>query len=199
MLKRFFDLFFTVPGIIIIFPFFAIIALWIKIDSPGPVFYRQERLGKEGKMFKIYKFRTMVANADKIGGAITIGYDSRITRSGRFLRKYKLDELPQLFNVLIGEMSLVGPRPEVKKYVDMYNAEQRAVLDLLPGITDPASIKYRNESELLAARDYKSTAIDPEDAYINEIIPDKIKLNLEYAKRANLCEDFKVIIRTIFS
>jgi len=198
-MKRFFDLIFTVPGLIVLPPFFIIIALWIKLDSQGPVFYRQERMGRDGAIFKIYKFRTMIVNVDKIGREITVGDDPRITRSGHVLRKYKLDEFPQLINVLKGEMSLVGPRPEVKKYVDMYTPEQLDVLKLMPGITDPASIKYRNENELLAAtRDAEGFNIDPEYVYVNEIMPDKIKINLEYAERASVMSDFATIIRTIF-
>jgi lipopolysaccharide/colanic/teichoic acid biosynthesis glycosyltransferase len=197
--KRIFDLIFTVPGLIVLLPFFVLIALWIKLDSKGPVLYRQERVGRHGKTFGIYKFRTMVENADKIGGAITIGNDPRITKVGRFLRKYKIDELPQLINVLKGEMSLVGPRPEVIKYVNIYTSEQREVLNLIPGITDPASIKYRNENILLAAsRDTYEASYDPEQVYIQEIMPDKIRINLEYASRATVLTDFKVVIKTIF-
>jgi lipopolysaccharide/colanic/teichoic acid biosynthesis glycosyltransferase len=197
--KRIFDLIFTVPGLIVLLPFFVLIALWIKLDSKGPVLYRQERVGRHGKTFGIYKFRTMVENADKIGGAITIGNDPRITKVGRFLRKYKIDELPQLINVLKGEMSLVGPRPEVSKYVNLYTSEQREVLNLIPGITDPASIKYRNENILLAAsRDTYEASYDPEQVYIQEIMPDKIRINLEYASRATVLTDFKVVIKTIF-
>ncbi len=197
--KRIFDLIFTVPGLIVLLPFFVLIALWIKLDSKGPVFYRQERVGRYGETFKIYKFRTMVKNADKIGGAITIGDDPRITKSGKFLRKYKIDELPQLINVLKGEMSLVGPRPEVIKYVNLYTSEQKEVLNLMPGITDPASIKYRNENILLAAsRDTYEASYDPEQVYIQEIMPDKIRINLEYASRATIFTDFKVIVKTIF-
>lgn len=197
--KRIFDLIFTVPGLIVLLPFFVLIALWIKLDSKGPVFYLQERVGRYGETFKIYKFRTMVKNADKIGGAITIGDDPRITKVGRFLRKYKIDELPQLINVLKGEMSLVGPRPEVIKYVNLYTSEQKEVLNLMPGITDPASIKYRNENILLAAsRDTYEASYDPEQVYIQEIMPDKIRINLEYASRATIFTDFKVIVKTIF-
>ena len=197
--KRIFDLIFTVPGLIVLLPFFVLITLWIKLDSRGPVFYLQERVGRYGETFKIYKFRTMVKNADKIGGAITIGDDPRITKSGKFLRKYKIDELPQLINVLKGEMSLVGPRPEVSKYVNLYTSEQREVLNLIPGITDPASIKYRNENILLAAsRDTYEASYDPEQVYIQEIMPDKIRINLEYASKATVLTDFKVVIKTIF-
>jgi len=197
--KRVFDLVFTVPGLIVLLPFFIIIAVWVKMDSPGSVFYRQERVGRSGQLFRIYKFRTMGVDADKIGRAITVGEDPRITRSGVLLRKYKLDELPQLINVVKGQMSLVGPRPEVPRYVNMYTAEQRAVLELMPGITDPASIKYRNENELLAAAtDADGMEVDPEYIYVHEIMPDKIKINLDYAARANVVSDFGIIIRTIF-
>ena len=197
--KRVFDLVFTVPGLIVLLPFFIIIAVWVKMDSPGSVFYRQERVGRSGKLFTIYKFRTMVVDADKIGRAITVGEDPRITRSGVLLRKYKLDELPQLINVVKGQMSLVGPRPEVPRYVNMYTPEQRAVLEIMPGITDPASIKYRNENELLAAAtDADGIEVDPEYIYVHEIMPDKIKINLDYAARANVFRDFGIIIRTIF-
>jgi len=198
-MKRLFDLFFTVPGLIVLSPFFIIIALWVKLDSQGPILYRQERVGINGNIFKIFKFRTMVINADRIGRTITVGDDPRITRTGHVLRKYKLDELPQLINVVKGEMSLVGPRPEVKRYVDIYTSEQRAVLELMPGITDPASIKYRNENELLAAtRDIDGVEVDPEYIYVHKIMPDKIRINLEYAGRSNVVSDFWMIIRTIF-
>ncbi|MEA4924856.1 MAG: sugar transferase [Syntrophomonadaceae bacterium] len=196
-MKRFFDLIFTIPGLVILLPFFIIIAFLIKIDSRGPVFYLQERVGKNGRLFKIYKFRTMVNDADRIGPAITVGDDLRITRLGYSLRKHKLDELPQLINVFKGEMSLVGPRPEVPKYVCIYTDDQKAVLNLLPGITDPASIKYRNENELLAATSAEGIDFDPEYIYINEIMPDKIRVNLEYAARAGILSDFLVVMRTI--
>jgi len=196
-MKRIFDIAFALPGFIILLPFFFIIALWIKLDSPGPVFFQQERVGKNRKVFKIYKFRSMFDNPDKRGLEITVGNDPRITRTGQILRKYKLDELPQLINVLKGEMSLVGPRPEVQKYVNMYTPEQMAVLRLMPGITDPASIKYRNENELLAATT-GGTEVNPEHFYINMIMPHKIIINLEYAQKANISSDFGVIIKTIF-
>ncbi|MGE5417237.1 MAG: sugar transferase [Acidobacteriota bacterium] len=198
-MKRVFDLFFTIPGLIILTPFFVIISIWVKIDSPGPVFYRQERVGRYGKPFSIFKFRTMVVDADKMGRAITVGADPRITGSGRILRKYKLDELPQLLNVVKGEMSLVGPRPEIKKYVELYTAEQKAVLKLVPGITDPASMKYSNESELIAAMtEAYGPDSDPEYIYIHDIMPDKIRVNLEYARVSNILSDFQIVIQTIF-
>ncbi len=172
-------------------PLFLVVAISIKLDDGGPVFFRQERVGQGGKHFRIWKFRTMVVNAEKIGRQITVGRDPRITRVGHWLRKYKLDELPQLFNVLSGDMTLVGPRPEVPRYVALYTPEQRAVLDLLPGITDPASVRYRHESELLAQSN------DPERTYIEEIMPEKIRINLAYAEHASLLRDFWVILQTL--
>jgi len=189
--KRLFDLFWTLAGLCLLWPIFLLIALLIRLDDGGPVFFRQERVGHKGKPFHIWKFRTMVVDAEKLGMPITIGRDPRITSVGFWLRKYKLDELPQLFNVLTGEMSLVGPRPEVPDYVALYTPEQRAVLELRPGITDPASIKYRDENELLAQ------APAPEQTYIEEIMPAKIQLNLEYASRATIWSDFLIILRTI--
>jgi lipopolysaccharide/colanic/teichoic acid biosynthesis glycosyltransferase len=191
MAKRIFDLFFALVGILILLPLFLAIAIWIKLDSPGNVLFRQIRIGRFGREFSIYKFRTMVADAESRGKQITVAKDTRITRSGQFLRKYKLDELPQLFNVVKGEMSLVGPRPEVPKYVAYYTAEQRRVLDVLPGITDPASIKFRNESELL-----EETA-NPENVYINEIMPQKLELNMQYLGKDNLGFALLVILKTL--
>jgi len=190
--KRIFDLLFTIIGLPFLLPFWGIIALIIKIQDGGSVFFVQKRIGYKGKPFFIYKFRTMIVDADKKGGLLTVGKDSRITKVGRILRKYKLDEFPQLINVLKGEMSLVGPRPEVEKYVNLYTTEQRKVLELLPGITDPASIKYVDENEVL------EKAEDPERVYIEKIMPEKIKLNLEYAKNATVITDFMVIIKTLF-
>ncbi|WP_193198743.1 sugar transferase [Nostoc sp. MG11] len=191
MTKRMFDLFFALIGIAILLPLFFIIAIWIKLDSPGPVFFRQIRIGRYGREFSIYKFRTMVTKAESIGRQITVANDIRITRSGRFLRKYKLDELPQLFNVVKGEMSFVGPRPEVPKYVALYTPEQRRVLEVLPGITDLASIKFRNESELL-----KQTA-NPENVYVREIMPQKLELNMQYIAQISLRFDILIIVRTL--
>ena len=190
--KRIFDLICTIPGLIILSPFFVLIAICIKLIDRGPVFFSQERIGYKGEPFRILKFRTMVVDADKKGGQLTVGKDPRITRVGLLLRKTKLDELPQLINVLKGEMSLVGPRPEVPKYVNLYTSSQRKVLDLMPGITDPASIAFRNESEMLAHAD------DPDAVYIIEIMPQKIHLNLEYAKTASLITDLTTIFRTLF-
>jgi lipopolysaccharide/colanic/teichoic acid biosynthesis glycosyltransferase len=191
--KRVFDLFWTLLGLALLWPLFIVIAVWVKVEDGGPVFFRQERVGHRGQPFRIWKFRTMVIDAEKVGRQITVGQDPRITRAGRWMRKTKLDELPQLLNVLAGEMSLVGPRPEVPKYVALYTEAQRQVLDLVPGITDEASIKYRNESCLLARSD------DPECLYIEEIMPAKIALNLSYAQRATTLRDVGVIIRTVLS
>ncbi len=190
--KRIFDLFFILIGLPFLLPFLAIIALMIKLEDGGPVFFIQRRIGYKGKPFYMWKFRTMVIDAEKKGSLITVGNDPRITKVGYFLRKYKLDEFPQLLNVLKGEMSLVGPRPEVEKYVVLYNSEQRKVLDIIPGMTDPASIKYVNENEILAQ------ANDPEKIYIDKVMPEKIKLNLEYAEKATCWSDFLIIIKTFF-
>lgn len=188
---RFFDIFFSAIGLIILSPLFLVLAVWIKIDSRGPIFYRQLRVGKDNHDFYLYKFRTMVVDADK-KGLITIGgRDPRVTRSGYFLRKYKLDELPQLINVLRGDMSLVGPRPEVRKYVDMYNAEQRKVLSVKPGITDYASIQYIDENEVLAESD------DPEKTYVEVIMPEKIRYNMKYIENRSLKEYFNIIFMTL--
>lgn len=189
--KRLFDLVCTIPGLIILAPALLMIALLIWLDDRGPIFYRQERIGKGGRPFRIWKFRSMIINADKKGKLITVGGDPRISRIGFWLRKLKLDEFPQLFNVITGEMSLVGPRPEVPYYVDFYTQDQRRVLELIPGITDNASIKYRHENDLLAY------SLDPERTYINEIMPEKIRLNMEYASRANVWQDILVILNTL--
>jgi lipopolysaccharide/colanic/teichoic acid biosynthesis glycosyltransferase len=189
--KRIFDIFFSSIGIIILSPFFIIISLLIIASSGFPVFYLQERVGRGCKIFKLIKFRSMRKDADKRGLLTVGGRDPRITGIGYYLRKYKLDELPQLFNVFIGNMSLVGPRPEVKKYVKMYSKEQRQVLTVKPGITDYASLEYFNENELLA----KSS--DPEKTYIKEVMPAKLALNMKYIKEAGVWTDTKIIFRTI--
>ena len=191
MFKRIFDIIFSAAGLLILLPVFIIVAIVIKLDSKGPVFYKQSRVGKNNKDFSLYKFRTMNPDSDKKGLLTVGGRDPRITRSGYYLRKFKLDELPQLINVLIGEMSFVGPRPEVRKYVDIYTEEQRKVLDVSPGITDVASIKYKNENELLEKAD------DPEKYYIEIIMPDKIDLNLEYINQRSVFKDLKVILKTL--
>ena len=191
MLKRLFDIFFSLIGLIFLgIPFLAI-AIFILLDSKGGIFYKQTRVGKDGEDFKLWKFRSMRTDADKLGLLTVGGRDSRITKFGYFIRKYKIDELPQLINVLTGSMSLVGPRPEVRKYVDMYTVEQLNVLSVKPGITDHASIEYRNENEILGR------SIDPEQVYINEIMPAKLKLNLKYIHEKSIRTDLKIIFRTI--
>lgn len=178
-------------GLIMLSPLFLAIAIWIKIDSVGPIFYKQKRVGKNGIDFDLYKFRSMKIDSDK-KGLLTVGKrDPRVTNSGAFLRKYKLDELPQLINVLIGSMSLVGPRPEVRKYVNLYNEEQIRVLSIKPGITDYASIEFINENEILAKSE------DPEITYIKEIMPQKLHYNMKYINNRSLGEYFKIIYLTI--
>lgn len=189
--KRAMDIVISGAALLVIWPVFLIIALAIVIDDPGPVFYRQVRVGRGGRTFRIFKFRTMIADADKKGLAITVGRDSRITRVGAFLRKTKLDELAQLMNVFVGDMSFVGPRPEVPHYVDMYTPYQRQVLLVRPGITDYASIAYRNENELLAEAD------DPEKCYIEEIMPAKIEWNMKYLHEISPLADIRLIFKTI--
>lgn len=194
ILKRAFDILVAVLGLILLSPVFIILALWILIDSKGPVFYRQLRVGIFGEHFRIYKFRTMRIGSDQVGPLITIGADSRITRPGFFIRKYKLDEFPQLINVLLGDMSLVGPRPEVPKYVSLYPPDIREiVLSVRPGITDFASIEYRDENSILGSAD------DPERVYVEEILPKKLMLCKEYVVNRNFVVDLNIIIRTIFA
>ena len=189
--KRAFDLTCSALGLVLLSPTFAVIALAVKLGDGGPVFYRQHRVGRFGQRFWIWKFRTMVVDAERKGLQVTRDGDPRITRIGRFLRKAKLDELPQLWNVLKGEMSFVGPRPEVPRYVELYTPEQRAVLDLKPGITDLASLEFRDEEELLRGRE------DVEQFYLEVCVPRKIELNLEYAQRASLRSDVGVMVRTV--
>lgn len=190
-MKRIFDIVASGCGLIVLSPLFLIFAIWIKLDSKGPVFYRQVRVGRNNRDFRIFKFRSMKEGADQ-GSLVTIGgHDSRITRSGYILRRFKLDELPQLINVFTGDMSLVGPRPEVRHYVDYWTPEQMRVLDVRPGITDPASIKFRNENDLL------DKAENPEEYYINVIMQEKIRLYLEYVDNHSLWYDIKIIFRTI--
>ena len=188
---RFFDFILSLVGLVVLAPIFIVLAIWIKIDSKGPVFYKQVRVGQNGIDFGLFKFRSMVVDADKKGLITVGGRDPRITRSGYFIRKYKLDELPQLINVLVGDMSLVGPRPEVRKYVDLYTDEQQKGLSVKPGITDYASIEYMDENEILG----KSS--DPEKTYIEEIMPEKIKYNMKYINNKNLFEYFKIILLTV--
>lgn len=189
--KRIFDFLFSFFGIIILSPIFIIVSIAIKLDSKGSILFLQKRVGRYGKEFNIYKFRTMVTDAEKLGKQITVGKDNRITRVGAFLRKFKIDELPQLFNVLKGDMSLVGPRPEVPKYVALYNEEQRKVLDIRPGITDMASLRYKDENDILGKVD------NPEEYYINVIMKDKLNLNLEYIEKSNVFFDIYLILKTI--
>ena len=188
---RFFDFILSLVGLVVLASIFIVLAIWIKIDSKGPVFYKQVRVGQNGIDFGLFKFRSMVVDADKKGLITVGGRDPRITRSGYFIRKYKLDELPQLINVLLGDMSLVGPRPEVRKYVELYTDEQQKVLSVKPGITDYASIEYMDENEILG----KSN--DPEKTYIEEIMPEKIKYNMKYIQNKNVSEYFKIIFLTL--
>ncbi|MCQ2284387.1 MAG: sugar transferase [Bacteroidales bacterium] len=189
-MKRFFDIISSFFVLLIFLPLWLIIALAIVMESRGGVFYRQVRVGKGNKDFHLYKFRTMCVGSDK-KGLLTVGErDNRITKVGYFLRKYKIDEFPQLINVLKGDMSIVGPRPEVRKYVDMYSADQLKVLRVRPGLTDYASIRYVNENELLAA------SADPERTYIEEVMPAKLNLNLQYIQNQSLWGDFKLIFET---
>ena len=191
-MKRLFDILASGIGILVLSPIFLVIAVWIKLDSQGPVFYRQVRVGKDNIDFRIFKFRSMRVGADK-GSLVTIGgRDPRITRSGYIIRKLKLDELPQLINVFVGDMSLVGPRPEVRHYVNYWTPEQMHVLDVRPGITDPASIKFRNENELM------EQAEDPEDYYINVIMQEKLKLYLDYVEHHSFWGDIGLIFKTFW-
>ena len=191
-MKRLFDIVASGCGLIVLSPLFLILAIWIKLDSKGPVFYRQVRVGRGNKDFRIFKFRSMRVGSDK-GSLVTIGgHDPRITRSGYFIRKFKLDEFPQLINVFVGDMSLVGPRPEVRHYVDYWTPEQMHVLDVRPGITDPASIKFRNENELMEQAD------DPEKFYIEVIMQEKIKLYLEYVQHHSFLGDVGLIFKTFW-
>ena len=191
MTKRLFDVVFSIFGLIVLSPVFIFISVFILSDSKSGIFYRQRRVGKNNKDFSLIKFRTMVSGADR-KGLLTIGdQDSRITKTGKWLRRYKLDELPQLFNILKGEMSLVGPRPEVRKYVDLYTSDQMKVLSVLPGLTDYASLEYIHENEILM------TYSDPEKAYIEKIMPEKLRLNMSYIKEQRMVTDLKIILKTL--
>lgn len=192
MLKRLFDFVVAGAGLIILSPLMLVLALFVKFSSPGTVFYRAKRVGRYGVPFELLKFRSMVANADQMGPHVTGASDARITRIGRFLRRTKLDELPQLFNVLRGEMSIVGPRPEDPRYVAFYTEEQRRVLSVRPGITSPASVAFRSEETML-------TDEDLETQYIQRIMPAKLAIDLDYVQRANLFYDCLLILVTIFS
>lgn len=189
-MKRFFDLLFSFIGLVVLLPVWLVVALLIVVDSRGGVFYSQLRVGKDNRDFRLYKFRTMRTDSDS-KGLITVGArDSRVTRVGYWLRKFKIDEFPQLLNIIKGDMSIVGPRPEVRKYVDLYTQEQMRVLSVRPGLTDYASIRYVNENEVLAA------SADPERTYIEEVMPAKLALNLQYIENQSLAEDFRLILKT---
>ncbi len=192
MIKRLFDFIFSLIGLIVLFPVFILITFLIKIFSPGPIFYKAKRIGKNGKIFEMYKFRTMVPNADKIGGPSTAGDDSRLTKIGKFLRKFQLDELPQLINILKGEMSLVGPRPEVPFYVDMMTKEEKdIILSVKPGLTDFASLWDFHEEEILKG------SSDPEKIYQEKIWPEKKRLQIKYIRERSFWTDIKIILKTI--
>lgn len=191
MLKRAFDVVASGTGLVILSPFFLLIAIAVRLDSNGPVFYYARRAGQHGRIFHLYKFRSMIVNADKRGPGITSAHDTRITSVGRFLRRTKLDELPQLINVLRGEMSLVGPRPEDPRYVAFYSPAQRAILQYRPGMTSLASLKYRHEEQLLSGSAW-------EHMYVKKVMPAKLALDLDYAQQANLLTDIGLILRTIF-
>lgn len=195
LLKRLFDIVFSILGMIVLFPLFFVMVLVIKLTSKGPVFYRGVRIGMNGKPFHIYKFRTMVQDAEKIGASSTSSNDPRLTIIGKFIRRFKLDEISQLINVLVGDMSIVGPRPEVQKFIDKYYEEEKKLLTIRPGITDWSSIKFHNEPELIVA----SGIVDADDAYEKIIRPDKIKLGLKYVKEHNLWIDIKIIFSTILT
>lgn len=193
VLKRLFDLILAVISLIMLAPLFGIIALAIVLDSPGPIFYKGSRIGKDGKPFRIFKFRTMVVHADQMGSALTSGGDPRVTRMGRILRKFKIDELPQLINVLLGEMSVVGPRPESPGYVALYSAQQSQVLDVQPGITGLTQIQFRNEEALL------QRYTDAEGAYIEMIMPYKLSIDMEYIAQRSFLYDLRLIAETVVS
>ena len=192
MMKRLFDIMVSFIGLICLFPLLLLVAILIKLDSSGPVFFRQTRMGMRFRPFQILKFRTMAQDSLTKGRSLTVGDDPRITRVGRFLRKSKIDELPQLFNVLKGDMSLVGPRPEVPEFVNLFRSEFEEILAVRPGITDLASLKYRDEASILGQ------SKTPEDEYVRRVLPDKIKLGKEYIQRSSLLFDLSVICRTVF-
>ncbi len=192
-MKRLFDFVVSLLGLLAIFPVLLLVAILIVLDSKGGVFYRQVRVGKGSKDFRIFKFRTMRPNADKLGLITVGGRDPRITRIGYYLRKYKIDELPQLINVLVGDMSFVGPRPEVRKYVELYTEKQQKVLEVRPGITDLASIEFRNENEILEKQE------NPDQYYIDVIMPHKLDINLKYLKNRDLLKDIGIIFKTFLA
>lgn len=192
MIKRGIDISASLLGLIILSPLLLCIAVAIELQSPGPVFYRGVRVGRYGKLFRIFKFRSMVVNADKIGGPSTAGDDRRVTPVGRWIRRYKFDELPQLLNVFVGEMSLVGPRPEVQEYIALLTNEEKPILSIRPGITDFASIWNSDEGAVLAG------SLDPEKTYLEKIRPEKIRLQLKYVREQSLRTDLKIIAQTIY-
>ena len=191
-MKRTFDLILSIVLLIILFPIFLILALVIKLDSQGPIFYKAKRTGKDGQLFHLYKFRSMIAGAQNIGPGITHRGDPRVTRVGSYMRKYKLDELPQLINVVKGEMSLVGPRPEDPRYVEQYTPIQHQVISIRPGITSPATLVYRHEDKLLSGEDW-------EDNYIKKIIPEKLRIDLEYIQNQGFWTDIKILWQTFLA
>lgn len=195
MAKRFFDVLFSGVGLFILSPVFLLLAVAVKLNSSGPVFYRGVRVGRFGNSFKIYKFRSMVADAEKIGAASTSNTDMRVTSVGHFIRKFKFDEFSQLINVFLGDMSLVGPRPEVQKFVDMYTEEEKIILTVRPGITDWSSIKFHNEGDIIEA----SGIADADEAYAKLIRPEKLRLQIKYVKERNLLIDIKIIVCTILT
>lgn len=192
MMKRMFDIVVAAAALVVLFPLLVLSALLIKLDSPGPIFFKQERIGRNFRPFWIYKFRTMAQDAPARGGLVTIGEDARVTRVGRLLRKSKIDEIPQLTNILRGDMALVGPRPEVRYYVELFRRDYEEILKVRPGLTDLASLKYRDEAALLGK------AANPEDEYRTRVLPDKIRLAKDYLRRSSFLFDLGLILKTLF-
>lgn len=197
LIKRIFDIIFSLILLIIFVPIFVALSIAIKLESKGPVFYRQERVTQYGRIFKIFKFRTMIQNADKVGSLVTLDNDCRITKIGKIIRKLRLDELPQLINILVGDMTFVGTRPEVKKYVEAYSDEMKATLLLPAGVTSQASIEYKNEDVVMSR--YREEQEDVDYIYINRILPQKMEWNLNYIKEFSLLKDMKIAIKTVFA
>jgi lipopolysaccharide/colanic/teichoic acid biosynthesis glycosyltransferase len=193
LMKRLFDIVVSLAGLVLLSPLLLLVAVLVKADSRGPIFFRQERMGRGFRSFSIYKFRTMVWDASRKGQSITVGNDPRITPAGRFLRATKIDELPQLINVLKGEMSFVGPRPEIRQYVELFRKDYEEILKIRPGITDLASVKYRDEAAILGRSE------NPEDEYVRRVLPEKIELAKEYLRRSSLFFDLSLIFKTLFS
>ena len=191
-MKRMFDIVVAAAALVVLFPLLVLSALLIKLDSPGPIFFKQERIGRNFRPFWIYKFRTMAQDAPARGGLVTIGEDARVTRVGRLLRKSKIDEIPQLTNILRGDMALVGPRPEVRQYVELFRRDYEEILQVRPGLTDLASLKYRDEAALLGK------AANPEDEYMRHVLPDKIRLAKDYLRRSSFLFDLSLILKTLF-